>query len=164
MTTLPEQLRDEALATAENAADPRLSLAVDSVFDRLIQAGDCWEWQGHRGRFGHGTVRLRGRHHLVHRVVYEHLVGTIPEGLELDHLCRNPPCCNPAHLDPVTHAENMRRGKQSFDVRTRCLSGLHELTPDNVITRKCDGRQTCRACKNERKRRRRAAGMPHNAA
>ncbi|WP_369010576.1 HNH endonuclease signature motif containing protein, partial [Bacillus cereus] len=48
----------------------------------------------------------------AHRYVYENLSGPIPEGMELDHLCRNPPCVNPDHLDPVTHEENMRRAAE----------------------------------------------------
>lgn len=118
----------------------------------------CWEWSGSRGHWGHGFVTRRGRRLPVHRYVWTLLVGAIPDGLEIDHLCRNPPCCNPAHLEPVTHAENMRRGVQSFAFRETCLRGAHAVTPENVITRK-DGRVQCRACKNENQRRRRAMGL-----
>lgn len=136
--------------------------AMDRIYQGLTQVGECWEWTGQRGHVGHGIAHFAGRGRLVHRLVWEDLRGPIPDGLELDHLCRNPPCSNPDHLDPVTHAENMRRGIQSFDVRTHCLSGRHELTEANVINRS-DGRQQCRACRRENKRRRRALGLGNAA-
>lgn len=136
---------------------------LDRLYGRLARNGECWEWQGRRGHMGHGIAYANGRPQLAHRVIWEDLRGPIPDGLELDHLCRNPPCCNPDHLDPVTHAENMRRGIQSFDTRARCLSGLHPLTPDTVLNR-ADGRQQCRVCKKaakeRRKARQRALGIP----
>lgn len=84
-----------------------------SIEERLfprIEVGDCWVWLGNRERHGYGMVTINNKGRLVHRVLWEHLVGAIPSGLELDHLCRNPSCCNPDHLEPVTHAENVRRG------------------------------------------------------
>ena len=129
---------------------------MDHIYAQLEQADECWEWTGSRGPAGHGQVWHDGTNQTVYRVIWEDMVGPIPEGLELDHLCRNPPCCNPDHLEPVTHAENMRRGSQSFETRTHCLSGRHPLTEQNVITRESDGRQRCRACRNEAKRAARA--------
>lgn len=74
----------------------------------------CWVWTAAKAPSGHPGFclgRPEGKRWVqAHRVSYEHFVGPIPEGLELDHLCVNPPCVNPAHLEPVTHAENMRRG------------------------------------------------------
>ena len=69
----------------------------------------CWIWEAAKVR-GYGAIRVKGRTTYAHRFAYEQLVGPIPDGLELDHLCRIPACCNPAHLEPVTHAENVRRG------------------------------------------------------
>lgn len=135
---------------------------LSKVYDQLKQVGDCWEWQGPRQKYGHGQVWLAGRTRPAYRVVWEDFHGPVPDGLELDHLCRNPPCCNPEHLEPVSHAENMRRGSQSFDNRSHCLSGKHETTPQNLITRS-DGRQQCRPCRAENKRRRRALGLGNAA-
>lgn len=71
----------------------------------------CWEWEGEKNRNGYGRVWVDGKRLMVHRVVYELLVEPIQEGLVLDHLCRNRPCCNPEHMDPVTVRENTLRGE-----------------------------------------------------
>lgn len=80
----------------------------ERVFTRL-EVGLCWEWQGARDAFGYGRMTYQGRNQRVHRLVWIHLVGPVADGMELDHLCRNKSCANPDHLEPVTHAENMRR-------------------------------------------------------
>lgn len=74
---------------------------------RHVEVSDdgCWNWTAALNAFGYG--RFRGL--LAHRVSYESLVGPIPDGLELDHLCRNRKCVRPEHLEPVTHDENYRR-------------------------------------------------------
>jgi len=76
------------------------------------ELGPCWEWSGTRTPNGYGQLRREGRARLAHRWLFERTVGAIPVGLELDHLCFNPPCVNPAHLEPVTHAENLRRRRR----------------------------------------------------
>jgi hypothetical protein len=81
----------------------------------VVDAGyatPCWVWQCERfTKTGYGRMRrVESGSQLAHRRVYERLVGPIEKGLELDHLCRNRPCINPDHLEPVTHAENCRRG------------------------------------------------------
>lgn len=76
---------------------------------------ECWVWQGGKNQNGYGQLGYtvaykKTRFGVAHRVLFEHLVGPVPDGHELDHLCRNRGCVNPDHLEPVTHLENMRRG------------------------------------------------------
>lgn len=74
--------------------------------------GACWEWTGARNGNGYGRVHVRpGKLAYAHRAVYALLVGPIPAGLDLDHLCRNRSCVNPLHLEPVTRGENLLRGE-----------------------------------------------------
>lgn len=81
----------------------------------------------------------------VHRCSYEHHVGPIPDGLELDHLCRNTRCVNPLHLEPVTHHENVLRGNAALARRTgKCKRG-HPLIEGNLYYR-TDGSRSCKTC------------------
>ena len=104
---------------------------------------------------GYGKVKIDGRMVAVHRLAYELFVGPIPEGLELDHLCRVRDCANPEHLEAVTHAENVRRGRIGVlrpPIPETCRAG-HPLTEENLLSPR-DRRWRCRECKNESKRRR----------
>ena len=105
----------------------------------------CWVWQRAKTTAGYGTLTFGGKTRYAHRVFYEAYVGDIPQGLVLDHLCRNPGCCNPDHLEPVTFAENMRRAR-----RVSCKRG-HLLTDENVYVAP-DGERQCRECMRMRGR------------
>ena len=120
----------------------------------------CWVWTGSRGRWGHGRVQRGGRNSVVlaHRVAYELLVGEIPKGLTLDHLCFNTSCVNPTHLEPVTNAENVRREMQRLRP-THCPKGHPYDEANTSLGVRPDGRirRDCRTCARERMRQRVAA-------
>lgn len=126
----------------------------DRFWVRVRPTGFCWEWTGRPNKGGYGQVTRRGKPRLVHRLAYEMLVGPIPEGLDLDHLCRNTICVNPDHLEPVTNRENTMRSFNfiRFNAEaTHCPEG-HEYAGLNLyVTTK--GWRECRTCKRERNRR-----------
>jgi hypothetical protein len=76
---------------------------------RVVRGGGCWAWTGGHNRKGYGRCQSGRVHHPAHRVVWSILVGPIPAGMDLDHLCRNTGCVNPSHMEVVTPAENRRR-------------------------------------------------------
>lgn len=129
--------------------------------DRRGQA-ECWPWTGAKTSGGYGSVGHDRRHMSAHVLAYEHWVGPVPEGKQLDHLCRNRACCNPAHLEPVTVSENVRRGRKYLVPPTECKRG-HPFTPENTYTAP-NGRRQCTACQRQRERdyRRRRRGTSHN--
>ena len=97
---------DTSQATAKLLARlNRLSVVTKAEYDT-----PCHLWQGTKTRDGYGIMTVAGRRDCAHRVAYRLRHGQIPEGKCLDHLCRRPSCVNPEHLEPVTQAENCRRG------------------------------------------------------
>ena len=86
----------------------RLKFVEERFWSKVNKTDTCWIWTAAKNQDGHGRFR-HGRLVLAHRFAYELLVGPIPKGLDLDHLCQNPACVNPAHLEPVTRKENTRR-------------------------------------------------------
>lgn len=115
-----------------------------TLADRIEVVGDCWLWQGTISQKGYAALWWDGKMRVAHRVIWEGLVGPIPEGLTLDHLCRVHNCVNPDHLEPVTNAENTRRGWRKN--RWQCRNG-HELTPENVYIWR--GARICRTCSKQ---------------
>ena len=114
----------------------------------IVIDNGCWEWQGRTAK-GYGIFSCLGRQIQTHIFSYNHFKGPVPEGLHLDHLCRNRKCANPEHLEPVTPGENLRRGEAPNWKTNRenvCKNG-HSM--DNAIVNK-DGRRRCRECVNRR--------------
>ncbi|MCX5587594.1 HNH endonuclease [Streptomyces erythrochromogenes] len=134
---------------------------AEDRFWEKVTGGDvtqCWAWNG-ANKDGYGNFNLGGGAWTqAHRFAYEHLVGAIPPGLYLDHLCRNHACVNPWHLDPVTPRVNVLRGQSPTIVASlagRCVHGhLHTEVGLYVSP---DGRRFCRGCIAARRARRAAA-------
>lgn len=122
----------------------------DRFMDNVLRIESCWEWVGPKSK-GYGRFRAIcedgvQRYLLAHRYAYECTKGPVPLDLNLDHLCKNKACCNPDHLEPVTHGENVRRSKHRFE----CKRG-HATTENNTywaIDTEGFKYKACRVCKN----------------
>ena len=117
-----------------------------------LELGPCWLWT--RGtKEGYGAFHLDGKICSAHILAYRWLVGEVPDGCELDHLCRVRRCCRPDHLEPVSHLINVHRGISPWAVnaaKTHCPQG-HEYNDENTYISP-DGERTCRICARERTR------------
>jgi hypothetical protein len=131
-----------------------------------FKLGGCTFGKPSKNDFGYIKVNYKGKGTRLHRAVWMDNFGVIPEGMVVDHACHTEAmlnglckggatcihrsCINPAHLQLITFAENVRDGRSSFKNRTHCLKDLHELTPDNI------GKQPagnyCKACQKENTR------------
>lgn len=127
---------------------------LTTLTKRVARRGDdeCWEWEGGVSDSGYGMINITVP---AHRVAYLLANGEIPDGLVVDHTCRNRRCCNPLHLEAVTTQENVLRGTSpaaAHAAKTKCSRG-HEYTPENTYWFAARRTRVCRRCKNERTKR-----------
>ena len=120
---------------------------AERFWRKVDKSGDCWQWLSGVDRSSYGRFRLGRSMRLAHRVAYVSMVGPIPEGLVIDHLCRNRSCVNPAHMEPVTRGENALRG-ETIAARnaavTQCPAGhLYDETNTHI---RPSGARYCRPC------------------
>jgi hypothetical protein len=131
--------------------------SVDRFEAKVRRTDGCWEWIGAKIPDGYGQMLWDGRLQLAHRISYEIAYGRpVPEGLTIDHLCRNRACVNPAHLEVVTMTVNVLRGIGPTAVnarKTHCVNG-HPLDGSNLKWRS-DGGRRCRVCAYNADKRRR---------
>lgn len=119
-----------------------------------VDESGCWLWTASTVNNGYGRFRIGGESRLAHRVSYELHVGPIPEGLQLDHLCRVRDCVNPAHLEPVTASVNIRRGTSSaaeHAKQSHCIHG-HLFDEANTYIWSGNNSRSCRRCSRDRAR------------
>lgn len=136
---------------------------LDRFMSHIDKTDNCWIWKAYKNPKGYGRFTVSaGNIVMAHRFSYQIHIGSIPEGLVLDHLCENKSCVNPSHLEPVTNKENLIRGKvgeknaKHHKSKTHCKNG-HEYTEKNtaywnrktrgVLTRRC---LVCYAMQQER--------------
>lgn len=138
---------------------PMVDLGVVDRFSAKVKVDEvtgCWLWTARTNDSGYGCFWFNGKVTLAHRASYEIFGGLVPEGLELDHVkergCLNRHCVNPAHLEPVTHQDNVRRGDAGahWSSKTRCPVG-HEYDEENTYV-DSTGRRNCRECSRNRVR------------
>lgn len=128
-----------------------------------VGSEDCWEWAAARDQKGYGQFWFEGRMHVAHRIALLLIGRPVPDGLQVDHLCRNRACVNPAHLEVVTCRENLMRGETKAARQAGAIHCRHGHPFDEANTYHWRGHRICRTCNNEASRRKRAMSS-ENAA
>ncbi len=121
-------------------------------WSRVEFTRDCWIWKGDKFASGYGQFYVRTKAVYAHRFAWNQLIGVVPKGLELDHLCRNRACVRPAHLEPVPHRKNVIRGVSPAAVnahKTHCVNG-HRFDERNTYRDPSTNNRSCRICVNDR--------------
>ena len=129
VTALPENMREKIMPSLDG---------------KLTNGSECWEWQGCVNSKGYGCTAggRKGYNVLTHRKAYQTLVGAIPAGLTIDHLCMNKVCVNTDHMEVVTRAENSRRKNAA---QTHCKHG-HPLSGENLYLKHRRSGRVDRVC------------------
>lgn len=151
---LPHRLNDREHGQPVKEVDMAKRSVEERFWEKVDKSGDCWNWVGSDNGRGYGIFYHDGRYSRAHRFAYELMVGPIPEGLTLDHLCRNTYCVRPRHLQPVIHQVNVLRGNAPTARnarKTHCNSG-HPLSGSNLYVRPTGFRE-CRTCARQANRR-----------
>lgn len=152
------QRRGDPSLAWEKGRYPRPS-TEERFWNKVEKTDGCWLWTAALNADGYGLFLLKndGRMKIAHRIAFRWLVGPIPDGMELHHLCHTTNCVNPAHLKPVTRTEHIRLTRP----RTNCIYG-HPLEGDNLYVAP-DGKRQCRICirrRNQEYRQRKRAAAP----
>lgn len=126
------------------------SKTVIRFWKHVEKSPNCWLWNGHKDSAGYGRfcyITLTNKRIPAHRFAYENINGKIKDGLVIDHLCRNPPCVNPDHLEPVTHKENILRGIGITAIESKKTHCPSEHPYDEKNTYKYKTFRGCRECR-----------------
>jgi hypothetical protein len=157
------------VTTLDGVVRPLTQKELERLWSNVSMDGaGCWIWTGLRFQAGYGNFSLESKSAYTHRIMYMIFVGSIPQGLHTDHLCRVRECCNPEHLEVVTCRENILRSPIApaaiNAAKTHCKRG-HSLSGDNLELLE-DGGRRCRTCAiaAARKRYAEATGTPLNEA
>ncbi|MFF7795635.1 HNH endonuclease [Streptomyces sp. NPDC007991] len=138
---------------------------MDRITERVtVNDAGCWIYTGHLDRYGYGRISYEGKSREAYRIAYEHSVGPVPAGMELDHLCRVRQCVNPNHLEAVSPATNKLRSNSFGGVnarKTACVHG-HPYTSENTGYQNNGKYRYCKECRrrtNRSNRQRRQKGQ-----
>ncbi len=156
MSTAAERAYWREYRRSHSVPDLSFPIRENHSLEDRGHSSPCWIWQGVTQSGGYGTAAHHGWRGMAHRLYYEAYKGGIPDGMDIDHLCRERSCVNPDHLEPVTHLENCLRGDTSAGrvARTgQCKHG-HDLTVDGAYIYRRNASRICRECNRLNMRRR----------